>query len=74
MNGNVNIGQITRMITDVLVMVPRLAPWLLVLVLMLRLLKTAAQQWRQPLDLPTAQTFAWMAAGIAALAYAGVKL
>lgn len=74
MNQSINIAQVTRIAGDVLTALPKLAPWLLLLVLTLRLTRDAIVGWRKPVDLQTAQTVAWFAGAAAALAYAGVKL
>jgi len=74
MNQSINIAQIVKIAGDVLSALPKLAPWVLLLVLTLRLARDAVTGWRKPVDLQTAQTVAWFAGAVAALAYAGVKL
>lgn len=74
MNQSINIAQVMRIAGDIVPLLPKLAPWLLLLVLTFRLTRDAIRDWRKPVDLPAVQTVAWFAGAAAALAYAGVRL
>lgn len=67
MNQSINIAQIAGMLTTILKMLPSLVA----LLMAVKIARDEIRSWNKS---GNAQTFAYFAAGLAALAYAGMKL
>lgn len=67
MNQSINIAQIAGILTTILKMLPSLVA----LLMAVKIARDEIKSWNKA---GNAQTFAYFAAGLAALAYAGMKL
>ena len=67
MNQSINIAQIAGILTTILKMLPSLVA----LLMAVKIARDEIKGWNKP---GNAQTFAYFAVGLAALAYAGVRL